>query len=75
MAMEHVLVVYPTDRLVYIDDEKCGYTNCILHVDAGTHTFTLGPYSNYTPESQEIIVEDTTMLEPLVIIFSKQDDA
>lgn len=73
--MEHVFVTYPTNRYVYIDDEQCGYTNSVLNVDAGTHTFTLGPYSNYKPESQVVRVEGTSVLDPLQIVFSKKDDA
>lgn len=74
MAMEFVIVTYPTNRLAYIDGEKSGITNSVLFVDSGTHIFTLGPYSNYTPESQEIMVEGTTVFEPLEIIFSKKED-
>lgn len=73
MALEFVIVSYPTDRLAYIDGEKSGHTNSVLRIDAGTHIFTLGPYSNYTPESQQIKVENTTVFEPLEIIFSKKD--
>lgn len=73
MAFEFITVIYPTDRLAYIDGEKCGYTNSVLCVDAGTHIFSLGPFTNYTPESQEITVANTTALEPLEIIFAKKD--
>lgn len=74
MALEFVVVTYPTDRLVYIDGEQCGTTNSVLNVDCGTHIFTLGPYSNYTPESQEIMVDGTSVFEPLEIVFSKKED-
>ena len=73
--MEYVIVTFPTDRLVYIDDEKSGYTNEVLRVDAGTHSFDLGPVANYRPGSRNVTVKDTTPLEPRVIAFYRLDDA
>ena len=71
--MEYVVVVFPTDRFVYIDGEKNGRTNKSLRIDAGSHSFDLGPLKNYEPESQTIEVVDTTVLEPLEIVFAKQE--
>lgn len=73
--MEYVIVTFPTDRLVYIDDEKNGYTNEVLRVDAGTHSFDLGPVANYRPASRNVTVEDTTPLEPREIVFYRKDDS
>jgi hypothetical protein len=67
--MEYVKVKYPTDRLVYIDDEENGYTNEVLRIDAGTHVFRLGNLANYRPASRTVSVEGTTSLEPLEIAF------
>lgn len=72
--MEYVIVTFPTNRLVYIDDEKNGYTQEVLRVDAGTHVFDLGPLANYRPASRKVIVEDTTPLEPREIAFYRKDD-
>ena len=74
MAMEYVIVTFPTVRQVYIDGEKCGQTNDVLRVDPGTHIFTLGPHANYTPESQEVAVDSTSVLAPLEIIFTRKAD-
>jgi len=71
--MEHVVVVFPTDRTVYIDGDKNGRTNKSLRVDAGSHDFDLGSLKNYEPESQTVVVENTTVLEPLEIVFEKKD--
>lgn len=71
--MEYVKVTFPTDRLVYINGEKGGYTNDVLRVAAGTHEFTLGHLKNYEPECQEIEVDGTTVLEPLEIVFTKKE--
>ena len=70
--MEYVTVIYPTDRLVYIDDEQDGRTNEVLRVAAGTHVFDLGTPANYKPASRQVEVRDTTVLQPLVIAFSKK---
>lgn len=71
--MEYVKVTYPTNRFVYIDGEKSGTTNDVLRVEAGRHQFDLGNLKNYDPESQEVEVEGTTVLQPLEIVFSKKD--
>jgi hypothetical protein len=73
--MEYVKVTFPTRRLVYIDDEENGYTNDVLRVDAGTHSFTLGNVANFRPASRTVTVEDTSVLEPLEIKFFRKDDA
>ena len=72
--MEYVIVTFPTDRFVYIDDEQNGRTNEVLRVDEGTHVFDLGPYANYRPESRKVTVKDTTPLEPREIAFYRKDD-
>lgn len=70
--MEYVQVTFPTDRFVYIDDEQAGRTNDVLRLAAGTHVFDLGPLSNYKPASRQVEVKDTTVLQPLVIAFTKK---
>ena len=72
--MEHVIVTFPTDRLVYIDGEESGNTNEPLRVDAGTHVFELGTLKNYRPASRKAMVKDTTALEPLEVAFYRKDD-
>ena len=72
--MEYVTVAYPTRRMVYVDGEQNGYTNEVLRVDAGTHVFDLGPRANYKPSFRRATVEDTTVLEPLVIVFTRKAD-
>jgi hypothetical protein len=72
--MEYVKVLFPTNRLVYIDGEENGNTNEVLKVEAGTHVFELGNLANYRPASRKVTVEDTTVLEPLEIAFFRKDD-
>ena len=73
--MEYVVVVFPTDRLVYIDGEENGSTNEVLRIDAGTHLFELGNLANFRPASRTVTVQGTTVLEPLEIRFFRKDDA
>lgn len=72
--MEYVKVTFPTKRLVYIDGEENGYTNDVLRVDAGTHIFELGDLANYRPASRKVLVQDTTVLEPLEIAFYRKEE-
>jgi hypothetical protein len=72
--LEYVIVTFPTDRIVYIDGEKNGQTNLVLELNAGTHTFDLGPFENYRPGSRKVVVEDTTMFEPRVVAFYRKED-
>jgi hypothetical protein len=73
--MEYVKVIFPTDRLVYIDGEESGSTNEVLRLDAGTHVFDLGKLANYRPASRKVMVKDTTALEPLAIRFFRKRGA
>ena len=72
--MEHVIVTFPTNRLVYIDGEENGNTNEVLRVEAGTHVFELGNLANFRPASRKVTVQDTTVLEPLEIAFFRKDE-
>ena len=71
--MEYVKVTFPTNRFVYIDGEQNGCTNEVLRVDAGSHIFELGNLENYRPGSRKVLVQDTTVLEPLEIAFYRKD--
>ena len=72
MALEYVIVTFPTQRLVYIDNVRSGHTNEKLRVDTGTHVFDLGEYANYEPTSQEVLIAGTTVSDPIPIIFTKK---
>ena len=70
--MEYVKVTYSTIRFVYIDGEQSGYTNDVLRIDAGTHVFDLGKMANYKPPFWEVAVDQTTVLDPMVVAFTKK---
>lgn len=65
--MEYVVVTYPVDRDVLVDQEVAGRTGDTLMVEAGHHVFDLGEPHDYSPESVEEVIENTTALSPLVI--------
>lgn len=66
------MVTFPTDRFVYIDGDKGGITNQVLRVDAGTHGFDLGNLANYKPATVEVEVKETTVLLPMLVVFTKK---
>jgi len=65
--MEFVVVSYPKDRKVRIDDKIAGNTNDKLMVETGHHVFDLGDPKDYKPLSVEKVVHNTTSVTPLRI--------
>ena len=73
--MEYLVVHFPRSRRVRIDDEFNGRTDEVIEVDAGRHVVSLGPPDNFTPESQTIILKDTSALEPREVSFELDTDS
>jgi len=71
--MEYVIVTFPTRRRVSIDGEYNGLTNEVLRLDAGTHLFSLGRHANYRPAEQQALVQDTSVLQPMQIAFTRKE--
>jgi len=67
--MEYVIVIYPTKRSVYVDGELIGDTNEVLRMDSGTHRFDLGSPADCEPIFFEAVVNETTALLPMKIVF------
>lgn len=67
--MEYVIVKYPASRDVYINGARNGKTNESLRVGAGTQVFDLGSPADYQPANREVVVENTSVLEPMEIEF------
>jgi hypothetical protein len=65
--MEYVVVLYPEDRKVRVDDKVAGNTNDKLMVETGHHVFDLGSPRDYKPLWVEKIVRNTTSVTPLRI--------
>lgn len=71
--MEFLLVSFPEERHVYIDDVDTSITTGqIIEVEAGHHTISLGEPRDYTPEKHEVVLEDTNVLSPLEVSFEKK---
>ena len=68
--MEYLIVRYPTDRRVVIDDEFNGRTNVLIQLPAGAHTVSLAPPRNFSPTSQDILLKDTSPLAPQEVTFN-----
>jgi hypothetical protein len=69
--MEYVTVTFPTARQVLINGKQSGMTNQILHVQRGTHVFTLEGDQNYSPASHRVALGYTSSIAPREIVFEK----
>ncbi|MBC8086030.1 MAG: hypothetical protein H7Z40_02095 [Phycisphaerae bacterium] len=68
--MEFVIVVYPTERDVFVGGGPLGKTGKKLKLQTGTHTFDLDVPLDYAPAAQTIPVSGTTKLDPLLVVFT-----
>ena len=67
---EFVIVTYPTRRSVTIDvHSNAGFTDDLLIVPTGLHTFALGGDQDYEPKPDRILIQRTTASDPAVIAF------
>lgn len=71
--MEYVIVKYLVSRGVLIDDTLTGHTNETLMVDEGHHEFKLDGKADYTPLSQEVLVQNTDPDDPMKIFITPVD--
>jgi hypothetical protein len=69
--MEYLVVRFPRSRRVLVDDEFNGRTNELIQLAAGTHTISLGPPANFTPESRRVMLQDTSELSPREVAFDE----
>lgn len=69
--MEFVIVTCDGEpRTVFIDNQEQGVTDSRLSVPEGIHVFDLGVPLDYAPAFVEVLVENTTHLDPMSIPFS-----
>lgn len=74
--MGWVIVEFPATREVFVDDKGQGPnrdadgTLRVLFVEDGRHTFGLGG-DDVTPPSQDATVRNTSILDPLHVVFAK----
>lgn len=70
-----VLVPFPEDRDVFVDDKLCGRTNAPFDVEVGTHQVDLGEPIDYDPVTKTATVKSShTPLKPLRLQFTKEED-
>ncbi|HPL63581.1 MAG: hypothetical protein PHG91_09635 [Syntrophales bacterium] len=69
--MEYVKVCYPDLKKVLVDGEVSGWTNEIMRLEEGTHTFCVDcPRSK--PKSRTVKVSGTDEIEPKEVRFAKK---
>lgn len=69
MAIQFLLVNFAESRTVLADGSAVGVTNHILMLPADEYEISLDG-GGYTPASQTIALDGTSMVRPLVIAFS-----
>ncbi len=70
--MEYLLVNYPDDREVLIDNNLQGRTNETIEVEKGTHILSLkSPPFNFRPKQTKITLAGTSSLAPQEVTFAK----
>jgi len=70
--VEFLLVTFEEDRGVIINSAPGAWrTNQLLMLEAGTYNIVLAPPTDFTPMGIGIVLEDTTVIEPYEIIFTK----
>ncbi len=72
VAMEFIIVKYPSSRTVYIDGTRAGFTNEIMVLETGNHEFDLGKPEIYAPQRIDREVKDTAVTDPMVLVFEKK---
>lgn len=68
MPYEYLVVLYPSQRRVKLNDEFMGQTNTILEIERGEYNVTLGRPMNFEPEEvQPVDLRNTSLLRPRTI--------
>ena len=71
--MQFILVRFPSDRAVLIDDSRGTWrTNEILQVSRAPHVIRIEPLpgeQSVSPAQAAIVVKDTSVLAPMVVEF------
>ncbi|MEA1992725.1 MAG: hypothetical protein U9N58_11160 [Thermodesulfobacteriota bacterium] len=71
--MEYLLVRSPEKRRVIINDIDTGqHTGEVIEMEGGHHDIRLSGPDDFMPETQSIILQDTTELEPMEVRFAKK---
>lgn len=71
MPDEFIIVSFPESRTVLSGGNDVGPTNQELVINAGTHTFTLTGPEDFNPPSQQVTVQGTSVVTPMLIEFTQ----
>jgi hypothetical protein len=72
VIMEYLLVTFPEDREVLIDQEVQGRTNETIEVEKGTHSISLKtPPADFRPRQKKIQLAQTSPLTPQEVTFAR----
>lgn len=69
--MEYLVVSFPEERRVKINNRLMGQTNRTLELEGGRYTVTLDSPENFTPEEHQVHLRGTSLLNPATIEFCK----
>jgi uncharacterized membrane protein len=72
--VEYLLVRYYRRRSVMVKDRVIGYTNEVIEIEGGKYTITMSQPANYRPESYDVVIRDTSALNPKVLVFEPTGD-
>ena len=73
MCMEYLLVRFPEKRRVIIDDIDTGqHTGEVIELEAGHHDITLSGPDDFVPETQSIVLQNSSELAPMEVSFEKK---
>jgi len=71
---EFILVEFYETREVMIDGELSGYnTGEVIELGAGTHTISLADPKDFTPLEQDVNPTGTDPIQPLKVLFTKEE--
>ncbi len=71
--MEYLLVIFTEKRRVIIDSIDTGqHTGEVIELEAGHHDITLSDPPDFVPETESIVLKDTSELAPMEVSFAKK---
>lgn len=72
--MEYLRIVFPEKRNVIIDGVDVHMeTDNVIEIESGTHIITLGGAADFQPAEQEIVINNTSVLDPMKVCFEKKE--
>jgi len=70
--MEYLLVIFPDDRVVLIDEKAEGRSNEIIELEKGTHVISFqSPPDDFRPRQKKITLARTSVITPREVTFAK----